>query len=135
MCSILGPWIAKRRAPKVSAKYAEIGGGSPILEWSRKQGSALVQLLNERRKESSPHHYYVGFRYAPPLLESALEQMKRYFSHVSGLNNDHFSPLTSHVTILLLMVGMATTLNSSSFLCLLFDHQLINEYSGVNSRY
>ena len=75
--SILGPWIAKRRAPKVRAKYAEIGGGSPILDWTRKQGSALVHLLNERRPESAPHQYYVGFRYAQPLLESALDQMKR----------------------------------------------------------
>lgn len=76
---MLGPWIAKRRAAKVSAKYAEIGGGSPILKWTKEQGALLVQLLNERRKESSPHKFYVGFRYADPLLEEALNQMERYF--------------------------------------------------------
>lgn len=76
--SKLGPWIAKRRAQKVSAKYSEIGGGSPILKWTKEQGSLLVQLLNERRKESSPHKFYIGFRYAEPLLEEALHGMERY---------------------------------------------------------
>jgi ferrochelatase len=30
-----GPFIAKKRAPKVRNRYAEIGGGSPILFWTR----------------------------------------------------------------------------------------------------
>lgn len=76
-CSKLGPWIAKRRAPKVAAKYAEIGGGSPILDWTRKQGQLLVQHLDQRRKESAPHKVYVGFRYAQPLLEQALDEIMR----------------------------------------------------------
>ena len=59
----------------MAAKYAEIGGGSPILHWTRKQGQLLVDALNEERKESAPHKFYVGFRYAEPLMEQALEQM------------------------------------------------------------
>lgn len=35
--SKLGPWIAKRRTPEVQKKYQEIGGGSPILKWTRLQ--------------------------------------------------------------------------------------------------
>ncbi len=33
----LGPLIAKRRAPDIVKKYGEIGGGSPIYEWTKKQ--------------------------------------------------------------------------------------------------
>lgn len=76
--SSIGPWIARRRTPKVAAKYAEIGGRSPILEWTRKQGEKLIHLLNTKRPESAPHAFYVGFRYAEPLLDEALDQMCRY---------------------------------------------------------
>ena len=40
-------WIAKRRSPRVRAQYAEIGGGSPILSWTQRQGRALEKLLDE----------------------------------------------------------------------------------------
>ena len=33
----LGPWIAKRRTPSIIEKYSEIGGGSPIYDWTKKQ--------------------------------------------------------------------------------------------------
>ncbi len=35
--SVLGPYIAKRRTPDIQEKYGQIGGGSPILKWTRKQ--------------------------------------------------------------------------------------------------
>ena len=35
--SILGPLIAKRRTPSIIEKYNEIGGGSPIFDWTTKQ--------------------------------------------------------------------------------------------------
>lgn len=35
----LGPYIARRRTPDVMKKYAEIGGGSPILKWTKLQVS------------------------------------------------------------------------------------------------
>ena len=38
-CSVLGPYIAKRRTPDIQEKYGQIGGGSPILKWTRKQVS------------------------------------------------------------------------------------------------
>ena len=38
-CSVLGPYIAKRRTPDIQEKYGQIGGGSPILNWTRKQVS------------------------------------------------------------------------------------------------
>ena len=44
----LGPYIAKRRTPKIQAQYKEIGGGSPIGKWTDKQGEAMCRLLDER---------------------------------------------------------------------------------------
>ena len=40
--SKLGPLIAKRRTPDIIEKYAEIGGGSPIYDWTKKQVRARL---------------------------------------------------------------------------------------------
>jgi len=72
----LGPWIAKRRTPKIQKQYAEIGGGSPIGDWTRTQGEGMVELLDQLCPETAPHKFYVAFRYANPLTEDALTQMK-----------------------------------------------------------
>lgn len=63
MQSKLGPWIAKRRTPEVQKKYAEIGGGSPILKWTTLQGELLCKQLDQVSPETAPHKSYVGFRY------------------------------------------------------------------------
>lgn len=73
----LAPVIAKRRTPKIEKQYTEIGGGSPILRWTRTQGAAMCALLDELNPESAPHKPYVMFRYAEPLTETCLEEMKR----------------------------------------------------------
>lgn len=39
--SRLAPMIARRRTPKVRDQYATIGGGSPILRWTRTQLSLI----------------------------------------------------------------------------------------------
>ncbi|XP_054713911.1 ferrochelatase, mitochondrial-like [Uloborus diversus] len=77
MQSKLGPLIAKRRAPNIQEKYGEIGGGSPILEWTKKQGKLMVELLDATSPETAPHKYYVGFRYANPLTETAITEMEK----------------------------------------------------------
>ncbi|KAK2584079.1 hypothetical protein KPH14_006523 [Odynerus spinipes] len=74
--SQLGPWIAKRRTPEVQKKYAEIGGGSPILEWTNKQGELLSKQLDKVSPETAPHKYYVAFRYADPLTEDTLNEIE-----------------------------------------------------------
>lgn len=74
--NIVGPYVAKRRTPKITEQYAQIGGGSPILKWSNIQGEAMCKLLDELRPESAPHKHYVFFRYANPLTEASLRQMK-----------------------------------------------------------
>lgn len=72
----LAPYIAKRRTPKIEEQYTAIGGGSPIQRWTREQGRQMCELLDELRPESAPHKPYVAFRYAQPLTETALEEMK-----------------------------------------------------------
>lgn len=76
--SQLGPLIAKRRTPVVKKHYEEIGGGSPIKKWTDIQGQGLVKMLDEISPDTAPHKYYVGFRYAHPLTEDALDQMIRF---------------------------------------------------------
>lgn len=75
--SALGPLIAKRRAPEVSKKYAEIGGGSPILKWTNLQGQKLCKKLDEISPETGPHRHYVAFRYADPLTEVTMQEIER----------------------------------------------------------
>lgn len=75
--SRLAPLIAARRTPKIRKQYAEIGGGSPILRWTRQQGEAMTKMLDELHPSTAPHKAYVGFRYAAPLTEHALDEMAR----------------------------------------------------------
>lgn len=74
--SRLGPWIAKSRTPKVQKKYSEIGGKSPILEWTNKQGKLLCEKLDSISPETAPHKHYVAFRYANPLTENTLQKIE-----------------------------------------------------------
>jgi len=74
--SKLGPWIAKRRTPSIIEKYNEIGGGSPIYDWTNKQGELMCARLDEVSPETAPHKHYVGFRYAKPLTEEALDELE-----------------------------------------------------------
>ena len=74
--NILGPLIAKRRTPSIIEKYNEIGGGSPILQWTQTQGELMCRQLDIKSPETGPHKPYVGFRYAHPLTEDTLEQME-----------------------------------------------------------
>lgn len=75
--SKLGPWIAKRRTPEVQKKYAEIGGGSPILKWTELQGKLMCEQLDKLSQESAPHKSYVGFRYVNPFTEDTLGQIEK----------------------------------------------------------
>jgi ferrochelatase len=74
--SVLGPFIAKRRTPKVQGLYQTIGGGSPIKMWTEKQAAGLIARLDQLSPETAPHKAYIAFRYASPLTEDALAAMK-----------------------------------------------------------
>ena len=71
----LGPFIAKRRTPKIRKHYEEIGGGSPILHWTEEQGKGMCERLDALSPETAPHKFYVAFRYVEPTSEDALKQM------------------------------------------------------------
>jgi ferrochelatase len=71
----LGPFIARRRAPKVRGLYASIGGGSPILRYTEAQGRGMVERLDRLSPATAPHQFYVAFRYVRPRSEDALQAM------------------------------------------------------------
>ncbi|TPX46797.1 protoporphyrin ferrochelatase [Synchytrium endobioticum] len=75
--SRLAPWIAKRRAPKIQEQYAEVGGGSPIKMWTERQAELLSKQLNDVSPQTGPHKSYIAFRYAPPLTEDTIQEMKQ----------------------------------------------------------
>jgi protoporphyrin/coproporphyrin ferrochelatase len=72
----LGPFIARRRTPKVRGLYAGIGGGSPILRYTEAQGRGMVARLDRLSPATAPHKFYVAFRYTRPNSEDALRRMR-----------------------------------------------------------
>jgi ferrochelatase len=72
----LGPFIARRRTPKVRGLYANIGGGSPILRYTEAQGRGMVARLDRLSPRTAPHKFYVAFRYTRPRSEDALRAMQ-----------------------------------------------------------
>lgn len=72
----LAPIIARRRSPRIEQQYADIGGGSPILRYTRLQGDGMARLLDELHPQTAPHKAYVAFRYANPLTADTARQMK-----------------------------------------------------------
>lgn len=72
----LGPYIARRRTAGVQQNYADIGGGSPILQWTEEQGRGMIERLDRLSPETAPHRFYVAFRYIDPTSEDALRAMK-----------------------------------------------------------
>jgi protoporphyrin/coproporphyrin ferrochelatase len=71
----LGPFIADRRTKKIQQHYQEIGGGSPILDWTETQGRGMVERLDRLAPATAPHRFYVAFRYVEPTSETALRAM------------------------------------------------------------
>src|SRR6476646_6114814 len=72
----LGPYIARRRTPKVRGLYAAIGGGSPILRYTEAQGRGMVARLDRLSPETAPHRFYIAFRYTRPRSDDALRMMR-----------------------------------------------------------
>lgn len=64
------------RTKRIAAQYEKIGG-SPIRKWTDVQGKKLATLMDELRPESAPHKAYTAFRYADPLTDAALLEMKK----------------------------------------------------------
>jgi protoporphyrin/coproporphyrin ferrochelatase len=66
--------IATTRARKVAHHYAEIGGKSPLIEFTRRQAQALEAELN-RTVEA---RVVIAMRYWHPLTEEAIAELARF---------------------------------------------------------
>jgi ferrochelatase len=73
----MGPWLARRRTKGVQQNYQDIGGGSPILQWTEEQGRGMCERLDVLSPGTAPHRFYVAFRYVEPKSEDALLAMQR----------------------------------------------------------
>jgi len=73
----LGPAIAHFRSPGIAKLYQGIGGGSPIRKWTRLQAEQMIKKLDEISPDTAPHKYYIAFRYADPLTDDTLMEMKK----------------------------------------------------------
>jgi ferrochelatase len=50
--SIAAKVIARRRTPQIQDQYSQIGGGSPILHWTKKQGEMMETILDRISPET-----------------------------------------------------------------------------------
>ncbi|CAM9105595.1 unnamed protein product [Choristocarpus tenellus] len=65
--------ISARRAPKSKAAYEAIGGGSPIVKYTRAQADGISKRLQQRGFKDAKA--YVAMRYWHPFTDQALEEM------------------------------------------------------------
>jgi ferrochelatase len=80
----LAKLISTRRSPGVIKQYEEIGGKSPLKDYTLQQASLLEQTLNEQM----PAKVYVAMRYWKPFTEEALDAIER-----DGINKVILLPL------------------------------------------
>jgi len=72
--SLVALLISKRRAPKSREAYNSIGGGSPILEYTRAQADLMKKSLKDRYGIEAKT--YIGMRYWYPFTEEALDKIR-----------------------------------------------------------
>ena len=70
----LAKLISTTRAKKVAHHYAEIGGRSPLLEFTRRQAAALEAEL----RRDLDARVAIAMRYWHPLTEEAIAEMERF---------------------------------------------------------
>jgi len=66
----LARFIASRRAPKVKKRYQMIGGGSPLLKWTRLAASGVKRELS---KQYPQVEVFAGMRYTEPYIDEELD--------------------------------------------------------------
>lgn len=84
--------IAKRRAPKSSAAYESIGGGSPIVRYTEAQARLVETSLRSKGFEDAKCYY--AMRYWHPFTEEALAQIQ-----ADGINSLVIVPLYPQYSI------------------------------------
>lgn len=83
--------IAKRRAPKSSEAYLSIGGGSPIVKYTKAQADLIRDNLNARGFDT---RCYFAMRYWNPYTEEVLAQIR-----ADGINTLVIVPLYPQYSI------------------------------------
>uniref|UniRef100_A0A0G4FR07 Ferrochelatase n=1 Tax=Chromera velia CCMP2878 TaxID=1169474 RepID=A0A0G4FR07_9ALVE len=101
--------ISKARAPSSREKYAAIGGGSPILEYTTQQAAAVERLLKSRGIRDV--EAFVGMRYAEPFAESVVKEMLQ-----SGVKRAVVVPLYPHYSISTSKSALLSLMSERSFL-------------------
>jgi len=66
--------IARARARHVRRHYDEIGGGSPLAEYTRRQAAALEQEL----RQTTDARVVVAMRYWHPFTDEAIAELERF---------------------------------------------------------
>ncbi len=69
---VLAKWITKKRLPEAHHIYSLLGGGSPLLENTEAQATALSKELGEA------YRVFVSMRHAAPKVNHALDQVNAY---------------------------------------------------------
>ncbi|MDX9787831.1 MAG: ferrochelatase [Desulfobacterales bacterium] len=69
---LFAKFISKRRAPKVMARYRQIGGKSPINEWTEAQRRLLQEAL---QVENPGARVYTAMRYWHPFIHETAEKV------------------------------------------------------------
>mmetsp|Transcript_18149 Transcript_18149/g.23497 ORF Transcript_18149/g.23497 Transcript_18149/m.23497 type:complete len:414 (+) Transcript_18149:250-1491(+) len=72
--TVLASIISKRRAPKSSAAYESIGGGSPIMKYTKAQAKQIEEKLTEMGIDAK---CYIAMRYWHPYTEEALKEVEK----------------------------------------------------------
>ncbi len=70
---LFAKFISRRRSPKVAKQYKQIGGKSPINEWTEIQRAALEK---EFENTSSNVDVFVAMRYWKPLTEETVKKVE-----------------------------------------------------------
>lgn len=73
---VLAKLISNRRAPVAKKIYAQIGGGSPILEETEKQACALGNALKDDK--SKEYRVFVAMRYWHPFVEECIKKVEEF---------------------------------------------------------
>ena len=89
-------WLARKiasgRAKHAREHYAAIGGGSPLLKWTREQAAALEKLLKEQTNRDITVR--IGMRYWHPFVKETIEEFHRI-----GIENVFLLPLYPHYSV------------------------------------
>ena len=68
----LAKFISSKRAPKTIENYRAIGGGSPLLKWTRLAAEGVEKNLKGNYPNVS---VYSGMRYTPPFIRDQLDKI------------------------------------------------------------